>query len=145
MAVTETRFRVDAESIVHETVDGEVIAIDLASGSYFSLAGSGPVIWDLLVAGASAEELRTALEGRYDAAPGEIEEALGELLPKLLESALIAAVEGEGAASAAAPAANGSREAFAPPAFERYTDMKDYFLLDPIHEVDPAGWPKPAG
>jgi hypothetical protein len=31
-----------------------------------------------------------------------------------------------------------------PPRLERYTDMKDYFLLDPIHEVDTAGWPRPA-
>ena len=30
------RFRIGPE-IVHETVDGEVIAIDLASGSYYSL------------------------------------------------------------------------------------------------------------
>ena len=28
--------------------------------------------------------------------------------------------------------------------FERFTDMQDLLVLDPIHEVDEeAGWPKP--
>ena len=43
-----------------------------------------------------------------------------------------------------APDASGEKVAFEPPRLERYTDMKDYFLLDPIHEVDTAGWPRPA-
>jgi len=42
------------------------------------------------------------------------------------------------------PDQGGERSAFAPPVLERYTDMQDYFLLDPIHEVSPEGWPKPA-
>ena len=30
--------------------------------------------------------------------------------------------------------------------FERFTDMQDLLVLDPIHEVDEeAGWPKPLG
>ena len=36
------------------------------------------------------------------------------------------------------------KAAFEAPRLERYNDMKDYFLLDPIHEVDTAGWPRPA-
>ena len=45
--------------------------------------------------------------------------------------------------SSGLPAADG-KAAFEAPRLERYTDMKDYFLLDPIHEVDTAGWPQPA-
>jgi hypothetical protein len=36
--VSETRFRIDAENVVHETVNGEVIAIEVGNGSYYSLA-----------------------------------------------------------------------------------------------------------
>jgi hypothetical protein len=143
--LSEIRFRINAENVVHEIVDGEVIAIDLANGSYYSLSGCGPVVWDLLSAGAGASEISSALADRFDAEPGAIEAAVDDLLTRLRESDLI--VSGAEAAAPApppGPARRGSREKFVPPAFERYTDMKDYFLLDPIHEVDPAGWPRPA-
>jgi hypothetical protein len=143
--LSETRFRIDAQNVVHETVDGEVIAIDLADGSYYSLSGSGPVAWGLLSAGASAAEVGRALEARFDAGPGVIEAAVAGLLTRLSESGLIVADDDAVAPAPPEAAENGSREEFSPPVLERYDDMKDYFLLDPIHEVNPAaGWPKPA-
>lgn len=143
--MSETRFRINTANVVHETVDGEVIAIDLGNGSYYSLAGSGPVIWDLLLIGASAAELGAALGARFDADPGVIAAAVDDLLVRLRESELIVAAEEAAAGVPVQPLENGSREKFPPPVFERYNDMKDYFLLDPIHEVNPAaGWPNPA-
>lgn len=135
------RFRIGPE-IVHETVDGEVIAIDLDNGSYYSLAGSGPVIWRLLAGGASEAELCKALAARF----GESEAIAGDvsaLLEQLRENGLIVAADEEGGAAAPAPGVEAGA-AYEAPRFERYTDMKDYFLLDPIHEVDTAGWPRPA-
>ena len=35
------------------------------------------------------------------------------------------------------------RAAFVPPALTIYEDMADLLLLDPIHDVDEAGWPMP--
>jgi len=141
--VSESRFRVSSE-IVHETVDGEVIAIDLGNGSYYSLAGSGPAIWGLLLNGATAAEIQLELAARFDADEGEIETAIGALLEQLDEHGLVVGEETGRVDGQAAPASNGERTAFEPPRLERYNDMKDYFLLDPIHEVDTAGWPRPA-
>ena len=140
--MSEPRFRIGPE-IVHETVDGEVIAIDLANGSYYSLAGSGPAIWDLLVHGVSEAEIGTALAGRFEAEDGEIGTAVSVLLAQLQENGLIVS---EVRTATGSPAIAGSDEKapFEVPRLERYTDMKDYFLLDPIHEVDTAGWPRPA-
>jgi hypothetical protein len=140
--VSEPRFRVGPE-IVHETVDGEVIAIDLVSGSYYSLAGSGPAVWEQLGNGASEAEIGAALAGRFEADDQTIGSAVSALLAELRESGLIVSDERAGEAT---PIAGGSGEKapFEAPRLERYTDMKDYFLLDPIHEVDTAGWPRPA-
>ena len=33
------------------------------------------------------------------------------------------------------------RTPFVDPALEKYTDMQDFLLVDPIHEVSDAGWP----
>jgi hypothetical protein len=142
--VSDTRFRINVENVVHETVDGEVIAIDLVDGSYYSLAGSAPAIWELLAGGATEAEICAALAARFDADAATIRGEVSTILAKLVESGLI--VPGEDGSSAPVSEANGSgaRGSFEPPRLERYTDMKDYFLLDPIHEVDSAGWPRPA-
>jgi len=140
--VGESRFRIGPE-IVHETVDGEVIAIDLADGSYYSLAGSGPAIWELLGRGISEAEIAAALAERFEAEDGEIGTAVSVLLGQLRENGLIVAGE-EGESDVPATPSPDKRQPFEAPRLERYNDMKDYFLLDPIHEVDTAGWPRPA-
>jgi hypothetical protein len=142
LVLSESRFRIGPE-IVHETVDGEVIAIDLDNGSYYSLAGSGAAVWELLCRGAGEAEIGAVLAGRFDAEEAEIGAAVSALLEQLRENGLIV---GEADTAGGPPAIDGSKEKepFEPPRLERYTDMKDYFLLDPIHEVDTAGWPRPA-
>ena len=140
--MSESRFRI-APEIVHETVDGEVIAIDLDNGSYYSLAGSGPAIWELLERGASEAEVGAALLDRFDAEESAITTAVSALLGELRENGLIVASEEGGSSVAPGPYSN-EKTPFEVPRLERYNDMKDYFLLDPIHEVDTAGWPRPA-
>ena len=140
--MSEQRLRIDTENVVHETVDGELIAIDLSGGSYYSLSGSGPAIWSLLLGGATETEVCEALALAYEGEPEAIRGAVASLFEQLLESGL--AVPGDGAGEARALDAPAEKAAFEPPKLERYTDMKDYFLLDPIHEVDAAGWPRPA-
>lgn len=141
--MSEPRFRISSD-VVHETVDGEVIAIDLANGSYYSIAGSGPAIWDLLAGGAAESEICSALAVRFDADEKTIRAEVSALLAKLSESRLAVSAEGTPEATPPPDGDRGEKAPFEPPRFERYTDMKDYFLLDPIHEVDTAGWPKPA-
>ena len=140
--MSESRFRIGPE-IVHETVDGEVIAIDLADGSYYSLAGSGSAVWEMLGQGASEAEIGVALADRFEAEEAEIGAAVATLLAQLRENGLIVSEEGT-AAEPPAAARSGEKTPFEAPRLERYNDMKDYFLLDPIHEVDTAGWPRPA-
>jgi hypothetical protein len=142
--VSETRFRIDAENVVHEMVDGEVIAIDLGNGSYYSLAGSAPAIWALLARGATESEICDALAIRFDADAEAIRAEVSTLLEKLGESGLVVSTEDAGGGPVAADCADGAKVPLEPARLERYTDMKDYFLLDPIHEVDTAGWPRPA-
>jgi hypothetical protein len=136
------RFRIGPE-IVHETIDGEVIAIDLVGGSYYSLAGSGPAVWEVLGSGASEAEISAVLASQFEADGETISAAVAALLAQLQESNLIVSDEQAGEAAPIA-AGSGEKTPFEAPRLERYTDMKDYFLLDPIHEVDTAGWPRPA-
>jgi len=38
---------------------------------------------------------------------------------------------------------SGTRQPFSAPVLNAYTDMEELLLLDPIHDVDQAGWPMP--
>jgi hypothetical protein len=133
----DTTYRVDTGNVVHETIEGEVIVIHLLNGSYYSLGGGGPEIWEQLLQGASSRQIAAAVptEG---AAEDEVATALNELLAALLEDGLIVVHNGNGNSGQPPSPVAGT---WVPPIFERYTDMKDFFLLDPIHEVDAAGWP----
>jgi hypothetical protein len=137
---------IDPGRVVHETIDGEVIIIQLERGNYYSLSGTGEEIWRMLGDGLSRNQLIARLEGRYSAADGEIPAAVDALLQQLLEEQLVQ--KGDGSARAVAPpvSGNGSSpaaegEAFQAAKLEKYTDMQDYLLIDPIHDVSGTGWP----
>ena len=140
-------YQVDTRKVAHETIDGEVIMIHLVLGSYFSLSGIGADVWELLAAGHGRDATLSALAEGYDAAPEQIEAAVDELLGRLAEEELVepgAAEHAGPAAAEATPAGNGDRATgkrpFAPASLQKYTDMQDFLLVDPIHETDEAGW-----
>lgn len=134
--------------IVNETIDGEVIMLNLDRGRYYSLTRSGAEAWAALQKLATPAEVVDQLHGRYAAERSEIEAAVRRLVDDLCREELIAPVD----AGAPAPPAvtngkhGGSRTVFEPPVLQVYTDMEDLLMLDPIHEVDETGWPgRPAG
>jgi hypothetical protein len=129
--------------VVHETIDGEVILIQIDTGCYYSLAGSGPEIWELLVGGRELEAIARALEGRYEADPQALRAAVTRLVEELHSETLVEpAVAASNATNGHVEAKNGhARAPLAPPVLEKYEDMQDFLLVDPIHEVEDTGWP----
>jgi Coenzyme PQQ synthesis protein D (PqqD) len=139
-------FRVNSPNVIHETIEGEVILIDLKTGTYYSLRETGAAVWQALQNGVGEDGIAAELRSRYDASDEQIRDAVRELLAELEREGLIRADDGE-AAPAATPSAsdNGAgRLPFAAPVLEKHTDMQDLILLDPVHEVGAEGWPHPA-
>lgn len=143
-------FAVDRRRVVHETIDGEAILIHMETGFYYSLEGTGSEIWGALAAGRGPEEIAEWLGARYDAKPEAIETAVSGLIEELCREGLLDEAEDPAAngsapdrGAPAMPAADSAPPgaAFEPPVLHRYTDMADFMLVDPIHEVDETGWP----
>jgi hypothetical protein len=135
-------YRVNSPQVISETVGGETIIVNLASGHYFSLHGSAVDVWQGIERGESAETIVLQLEQRYDAPDGEISAAVENLLDDFVAAELLVA-EANGVAGspvALTPPA-GERAPFVAPSFSTFTDMQDIILLDPVHEVDTQGWP----
>jgi hypothetical protein len=136
-------YGVNPKKVVHQTIAGEAIIIHFDTGIYYSLTGAGADIWALLASGRSTDEIVSALEHLYDADSGELRTAVERLVEQLAEEDLIE----PGAAATPALGRNGDggsstvRVAFQPPVLDKFTDMQDFLLVDPIHEVDASGWP----
>lgn len=135
-------YRINAPHVIAETMAGEATIVQLTTGCYFSLAGTGAEIWDGLVAGDTLEEVVERLAAEYDAPREEIAAAAGRLLGELTaEELLVAGENGSGSARPVQQPTAGERRPFVEPSLEKFTDMQDIVLLDPVHEVDARGWP----
>lgn len=141
------RFRVNTPTVTHETIDGEAVIINLDSGNYYSLVDVGSFIWSLVEKGASANEVQNQVLKTYDGDATDVDRGVQELLAQLQQENLIVSFDGAAEATdltPATPPANGhEKPSFNPPSLHKYSDMQELLLLDPIHDVDDAGWPKP--
>ena len=163
-----SKLTINPQNVVHETIDGETILIHLGTGTYYSLDGVGAQIWGLLAAGASQSEVAADVASGSDADPAAVEQAVESLVEELLREELLALEPGDSAPADSAsepsspltasepssplttseplsqlaepePAAEVS---FVAPVLRKYTDMQEFMLVDPIHDVDvDAGWP----
>jgi hypothetical protein len=137
----DARYVLNGPPVVAELIEGEVIAVNLESGSCYSLRGASAKVWSLLLEGHSVMEILqgfTSVGSSVDPA-----EAIEDFVASLLAEGLILSRRGNGPAP--------SHEIDTGPwlsevlCFEHFTDMKELIQLDPIHEVDgEVGWPKPS-
>jgi len=137
--------KVNSPDIVYETIDGEAILLDLRSGNYFSLDGAGAAIWDYIAATGdwkkSIDLLIKGNEGRKDEIFGTVENFISELMT---EGLLVPAEDDEEFSfnEDHEEALKAATKDFKAPVVNKYSDMKDLLLLDPIHDVDEEGWPE---
>jgi hypothetical protein len=147
--MSNQRFRVNTPTVTHETIDGEAVIINLDSGNYYSLLGVGSFIWGLVERGVSAGEAQSLVLQSYQGNAADIDRGVQELLMQLQQENLIVPVDGAEPLELTEldpgpPSSNGhEKPSFNPPSLHKYSDMQELLLLDPIHDVDDAGWPKP--
>jgi hypothetical protein len=144
------RYRPNRPRVIGEVVDDEAILIDLETGSYFSLVGSGAHVWSAVERGDTLDEVLAALAATCDGLPADVAAQIRAFLQELVDAELVVAVpldaelgepvagqDGSAVVSSAGPGT------YQPPAIQRFDDMQELILLDPIHEVDESeGWPR---
>lgn len=132
-------FEQNEPAVVSETIDGEAVVINLERGVYFSIRGTGLAIWTDVIAGMAFDDVARRLAETYGSAGPGVASDARRFLERLVEEGLIRARSAAGARAPAAAAIPAG--AYEPPTLEKYTDMEALLLLDPIHDVDEAGWP----
>lgn len=134
-------YRVMAPEVIADVIDGEAVIMNLKTGQYFSSEGVGSECWNALASGLSVELLVEQLAASYAADRATIGSAVEGFVQDLLSHELIA--PSDAPPSDAVRPSTPSRTPFHAPVLNVYSDMQDLLLLDPIHDVDAAGWPMP--
>ena len=115
--------RINTPDVIQETFDDESVIVNLREGLYYSLNSEALPLWSEIVKG-------TAFPLLTEAYPGFSPEEIGGFLRELHEERLIVIDEeslpkGKSATSF----------------LQKFEDLQDLLLLDPIHDVDERGWP----
>lgn len=127
--------------VSHDRLDGEVMVINLKSGEYFAFGGAAADAWTMFVAGHGSAEVAEEVARRYEVdavvAMADIERFAGALESEQL---LEASADGSPPSPAELEEAGGRRP-YEAPVIDKYEDLADLLLVDPIHEVGEDGWP----
>jgi hypothetical protein len=137
---TDPHFKMNEARAVQEVFDGEALAINLETGMYYSMPGLSALVWGWLINGVPLGAIGLALNEVCDSDPEAIGVEIDRFVAKLVKQELIVRSN--------APPADGKPEGSKAECkmplslvLEVFTDMQDLLLLDPIHDVEQAGWP----
>jgi hypothetical protein len=137
----DVAYEINAPSVSGEIIDGEAIVLHLRNGHYFSMEGSAAMIWAGIERRVSQAQIGDALAARFGVEADEAARAVDGLLRELQSHDLIRPAERSGANDSDLGGVIPEAVAYSQPRLDVFTDMQDLLLLDPIHEVDEAGWP----
>jgi hypothetical protein len=139
-----TYLRINSPGVVHETVDGEVVIVNLDNGLYFSTDQVGTKLWGLVAAGRSRDDIVEWALGAYDADAEQVTADVTGFLAKLEEHQLVTVVDEPPEPAATAEPVEVAGSGYVAPDLQVYADMEELLLLDPVHDVGDAGWPNTA-
>ncbi len=119
-----------------EIFDGEYIIANLDTGLYFNVQGIAVSLIQLLPfesQDAVIDQLANLFPENSDTIKNELTNIFKELIENeiILNSDLKTPVESS---------VNNLPTEYIPSRFNKYADMQDLLLLDPIHDVDEEGW-----
>lgn len=126
-------------AVIHELLGDEVIIANLDTGVYFSLRGSGVIIWQMLLQNYSIFHITERLAKHYSLLFESLQQTVLQFVNQLIEEGILKAIPQENLLSEQCDLI--FPEVYQDPLFEKYDDMKNLLMLDPIHEVDEQGWP----
>lgn len=137
-------YAINRTSVVSDVIEGEAVIINLDTGRYYGLNETGSVLWSVLQRGAvNVKGLTEELTLRYTGDSETIQDAVKTIMARLLAEGLVVESSEHPIMSAnPTKALLDKSRAFLAPSLETHTDMQDFLLVDPIHEVDATGHPR---
>lgn len=142
----QKRFRCNDPDVIYEIYDEEVVILNFRDGNYYSLKNTARTVWVLLMDGFSTAEIQKQYTDASDSCSADIRSDIVKFVGSLIKDGLIVD-SGERDIKKDSPKKHSDitleicPQNFTPPVLEKYTEMQELLLLDPIHEVSDTGWP----
>ena len=138
MAFPWSHLSIAHDDVSAERLEGDVIAVNLATGAYFSMTGTAADIWTAATSGCHPDHWLATLDAAYgiECPRDEIEQFLSTCLDRRL---LVEAPQGH--VDALTLPDDVDRTRWLAPELEIFEDFQDLLLVDPIHETSLLGWP----
>jgi len=138
----EHYYAIRNKQVINETLDNETIIINLESGVYYSLNPIATLVWKGLIAGISIQVIAAELQTRYPETP-DVAAAVQKFITFIaMEQLIETTVAGTSDLEQFKAEVAANTNPFLAPSVEKYEDMQEMLLADPIHEVEQDGWPK---
>ena len=131
-------FRINEPSVISEALDGELVLVHFESGCYYSIRGVGADVCQLLSAGWSLEHVSERIAQHFEKSGLGVEADIQSFVKGLLSEQLLVRTSAPQTAPKTVSLVSAEYD---PPSFEKFDDMADQLLLDPIHDIDETGWP----
>jgi Coenzyme PQQ synthesis protein D (PqqD) len=129
--------------VVSRQFEDEIILANLETGIYYSLTGAAADIWLGIQCGATPADIAEAF-ATSGANGGEDTRPIVERFVDQLLAEKVVLPHGGGLPPERQPWAPQFGNPFSEPLLERFDDLRELLLLDPVHDVTDAGWPKQA-
>ncbi len=135
-------FRANTPKVVHEVYEDEVIIINLVSGHYYSIDLVGADVWNGIEKGLDLDALVAGIADKYEGDKDQIKDSIIGFIEQLKVEELIVPADGAlSQVTSVGAKSQPSKTSFEAPRLNKYSDMQELLLLDPIHDVDETGWP----
>jgi hypothetical protein len=137
-------YSINNSTAIYDIIDGDIVIIHLETGNYYNLSDTGASIWQLIVKTVSYENLVTALSANYLNPGPDVEQDIKAFLDQLENEGLVVQVSTEenGLSKEGSTKIETKKVEYTRPILNVFSDMQDFLLVDPIHEVDEKGLPK---
>jgi hypothetical protein len=134
------RFAINSPTVIGEAIAGEVMIINLVTGTYYNLTGTSAAAWPLLAAGLPSHQIVAALGQACGVETDRLARDFAAFVDTLATEAIIRAADETVEPSVLPSLAAAPYTGFA---LNRYDDMRALLVVDPVHEVGDFGWPPP--
>ena len=124
--------------LISQQFDSEVVLANYQNGVYYNLDGSAAQIWLGLKASRTVEEIGSAIAAATGGDVTSITQQVQAFIEAMLAEGLIAEGGADAPVERWAPVLAG---AFAAPEFQRFDNLRELLLMDPVHDAGEEGWP----
>jgi hypothetical protein len=132
--------------LISQQFDSEVVLANYQNGVYYNLDGSAAQIWLGLKVNRTVEEIGSALAAATGGDVTSITQQVQAFIDSMLAEGLIANDAADARSETSietsietwAPVLSG---AFVAPEFQRFDNLRELLLMDPVHDAGEEGWP----